>query len=184
MLLREAMTDATLSRYGVVMIDEAHERTLQTDFLLGTLKKVQAQRRGSKRPLKLVVMSATLEADSFSRFFDGAPVVYSQGRKYPVETFYTEAPEDDYLDAAMCAVCQINEEEDEGDVLVFLTGQEEIESLGQLLRRRSRHVPEGKPKLNVVLLFAAMPPEEQMRVFEPSPPGTRKIVLATNIAET
>lgn len=184
MMLREAMTDSHLSRYGVVMIDEAHERTLQTDFLLGTLKKTQEKRQGTKKPLKLVVMSATLEADSFSSFFGGAPIVYSRGRKFPVETFYCEEPEDDYLDAALCAVCQINEVEPEGDVLVFLTGQEEIESLGRLLKARAKHVDNGVPSLNVVLLFAALPSEEQMKVFEPTPVGTRKIVLATNIAET
>jgi ATP-dependent RNA helicase DHX8/PRP22 len=186
------------------MIDEAHERTLQTDFLLGVLKKTQERRRLSKKPLKLVIMSATLEADSFSKFFGGAPVVYSRGRKFPVETFYTEEPEDDYLDAALCAVCQINETEPEGDVLVFLTGQEEIESLGRLLRARAgkqkpglrvnelvtdRKLSETEkersvPALHVALLFAAMPPEEQMRAFEPAPPGARKVVLATNIAET
>jgi ATP-dependent RNA helicase DHX8/PRP22 len=204
MLLREATADANLERYGVVMIDEAHERTLQTDFLLGVLKKTQERRRLSKKPLKLVIMSATLEADSFSKFFGGAPVVYSRGRKFPVETFYTEEPEDDYLDAALCAVCQINETEPEGDVLVFLTGQEEIESLGRLLRARAgkqkpglrvnelvtdRKLSETEkersvPALHVALLFAAMPPEEQMRAFEPAPPGARKVVLATNIAET
>jgi ATP-dependent RNA helicase DHX8/PRP22 len=104
-----------------------------------------------------------------------------------VETFYTEEPEDDYLDAALCAVCQINETEPEGDVLVFLTGQEEIESLGRLLRARAGKQKPGErsvPALHVALLFAAMPPEEQMRAFEPAPPGTRKVVLATNIAET
>jgi ATP-dependent RNA helicase DHX8/PRP22 len=204
MLLREATADANLGKYGVVMIDEAHERTLQTDFLLGVLKKTQERRRLSKKPLKLVIMSATLEADSFSKFFGGAPVVYSRGRKFPVETFYTEEPEDDYLDAALCAVCQINETEPEGDVLVFLTGQEEIESLGRLLRARAgkqkpglrvnelvtdRKLSETEkersvPALHVALLFAAMPPEEQMRAFEPAPPGARKVVLATNIAET
>jgi ATP-dependent RNA helicase DHX8/PRP22 len=187
MLLREATADANLGKYGVVMIDEAHERTLQTDFLLGVLKKTQERRRLSKKPLKLVIMSATLEADSFSKFFGGAPVVYSRGRKFPVETFYTEEPEDDYLDAALCAVCQINETEPEGDVLVFLTGQEEIESLGRLLRARAGKQKPGErsvPALHVALLFAAMPPEEQMRAFEPAPPGARKVVLATNIAET
>jgi ATP-dependent RNA helicase DHX8/PRP22 len=203
MLLREATADANLERYGVVMIDEAHERTLQTDFLLGVLKKTQERRRLSKKPLKLVIMSATLEADSFSKFFGNAPVVYSRGRKFPVETFYTEEPEDDYLDAALCAVCQINESEPEGDVLVFLTGQEEIESLGRLLRARAgARAPENAvneegekettkkrassrvPALHVAPLFAAMPPEEQMRAFEPAPPGARKVVLATNIAET
>ena len=186
MLLRECMVDAELNKYGVVMIDEAHERTLQTDFLLGTIRGVQERRRGTDAPLKIVVMSATLEASSFSSFFHDAPVVYGRGRTFPVETFYVEEPEDDYLDAAMCAVCQINEDEEEGDVLVFLTGQEEIESLGRLLRARSKlaNAASGVRRLHVVLLFAALPPEEQMRVFEPTPPGSRKIVLATNIAET
>ena len=192
MLLREAVIDPMLSKYGVIMIDEAHERTLQTDFLLGTIKGVQKRRRetvedtrGRKLPpLRIMIMSATLEATTFSKFFDGAPVVYSRGRTFPVEMFYTEEPEEDYLDAAMLTVLQVNKEEAPGDILVFLTGQEEIESLGRMLRERASKLPASVPRLNVVLLFAALPPEEQMKVFEPTPPGTRKVVLATNIAET
>ena len=193
MLLREAVGDPLLSKYGVIMIDEAHERTLQTDFLLGTIKGVQRRRRESRGedehgralpPLRVIVMSATLEASSFSKFFDGAPVIYSRGRTFPVEMFYTEEPEEDYLDAAMWTVLQVNEEEAAGDVLVFLTGQEEIESLGRMLREKASELPSNVLKLNVVLLFAALPPEEQMKVFEPTPLGTRKVVLATNIAET
>lgn len=192
MLLRESVIDPLLSKYGVIMIDEAHERTLQTDFLLGTIKGVQKLRRKSVEdargrvlpPLRVIVMSATLEASTFSKFFDGAPVVYSRGRTFPVDMFYTEEPEEDYLDAAMWTVLQINKEEAPGDVLVFLTGQEEIETLGKMLRERASKLPANVPTLNVVLLFAALPPEEQMRVFEQTPTGTRKIVLATNIAET
>ena len=199
MLLREATADANLERYGVVMIDEAHERTLQTDFLLGVLKQTQERRRVSgARPLKLVIMSATLEADSFSKFFGNAPVVYSRGRKFPVETFYTEEPEDDYLDAALCAVCQINESEPEGDVLVFPTGQEEIESLGGCQgalaplapgKRRERGRTKetmlaslGLRQPDVAPLFAAMPPEEQSA--RSSARRARKVVLWMNIAET
>jgi ATP-dependent RNA helicase DHX8/PRP22 len=187
MLLREAVVDPTLAKYGVIMIDEAHERTLQTDFLLGTIKIVQQTRRDSSLnlpPLRVVVMSATLEASSFSKFFDNAPVVYSHGRTFPVDMFYTEEPEEDYVDAAMWTCLQINAEETPGDILVFLTGQEEIEALGKMLKDRAAKLPPNLPKLNVVLLFAALPPEEQMKVFEETPPGTRKVVLATNIAET
>ena len=191
MLLREAVADPFLKKYGVIMIDEAHERTLQTDFLLGTIKGVQRRRREERDrrgqtlpPLRIIVMSATLEASSFSKFFDGAPVVYSRGRTFPVEMYYTEEPEEDYLDAAMLTVLQVNAEEAPGDVLVFLTGQEEIESLGRMLRERAAKLPSDVPRLNVRLLFAALPPEEQMKVFETTPPGTRKVVLATNIAET
>ena len=191
MLLREAVADPFLKKYGVIMIDEAHERTLQTDFLLGTIKGVQRRRRKERDrrgqtlpPLRIIVMSATLEASSFSKFFDGAPVVYSRGRTFPVEMYYTEEPEEDYLDAAMLTVLQVNAEEAPGDVLVFLTGQEEIESLGRMLRERAAKLPSDVPRLNVRLLFAALPPEEQMKVFETTPPGTRKVVLATNIAET
>jgi len=195
MLLREAVVDPLLSKYGVIMIDEAHERTLQTDFLLGTIKGVQQRRRDATRvnkngkvcklsPLRIVVMSATLEATSFSKFFDGAPIVYSYGRTFPVEMYYTEEPEEDYLDAAMCAVMQVNEEEGPGDILVFLTGQEEIESLGRMLREKMSEIAPDAPRLNVVLLFAALSPEDQMKVFEKTPPGTRKVVLSTNIAET
>ena len=111
-------------------------------------------------------------------------MVYSKGRRIPVETFYTEAPEDDYLDAAMCAVCQINEAEDEGTCSCSSPVRRRLSRWGVLLRVAVAARPGGRARSMSCLLFAAMPPEEQMRAFEPTPPGTRKIVLATNIAET
>ena len=173
MLLREALIDSNLRRYAVIVVDEAHERSLNTDVLLGVLKALARRRR----ELKIVVMSATLDAEKFSRFFDGAPAVYVRGRQFPVRILYAAAPEPDYLEATMLAVLQVHKDEPPGAVLAFLTGQEEIESLKRLLEN-------AREKLHVVCVYAALPHEEQMRVFEDPPPHLRKVVLATNIAET
>jgi ATP-dependent RNA helicase DHX8/PRP22 len=186
MLLREALLDARLSRYSVVVIDEAHERTVHTDVLLGLLRRVMDAR---PEGFRLVVMSATLDADAFADFFGGARAVYVQGRQYPVQVLYTPEPEEDYLDAAMLTVLQVHAEEAPGDVLVFLTGQEEIDALSRLLAERAATLPpvrggDAASSLLIAPLYAALPPEQQMTVFEPAPAGVRKVILATNIAET
>ena len=123
MLLREAMTDPLLSKYGIVILDEAHERTLSTDILFGLIKEVMQKRKD----LKIVVMSATLNAERFQEYFEGAPLLDVPGRMYPVEIFYTPEPEKDYLVASIRTVVQIHTIEPEGDILLFLTGEEEIE---------------------------------------------------------
>jgi pre-mRNA-splicing factor ATP-dependent RNA helicase DHX15/PRP43 len=103
MLLREAMSDGTLSRYSCIILDEAHERTLSTDVLMGLIKEIKLKRLD----LKIIVMSATLDAQKFQDYFDGAPLMKVPGRTFPVEIFYTPEPERDYVEAAIRTVVQV-----------------------------------------------------------------------------
>ncbi|GBF92626.1 pre-mRNA-splicing factor ATP-dependent RNA helicase-like [Raphidocelis subcapitata] len=186
MLLREAMSDPLMERYSVIILDEAHERTLATDVLFGLLKEVLL-----KRPdLKLIVMSATLEAEKFQGYFLDAPLMKVPGRLHPVEIFYTQEPERDYLEAAIRTVVQIHLCEPPGDVLLFLTGEEEIEDACRKVTSEVQRMGDKVGPIKVLPLYSTLPPQQQQRIFEPAPPGRdggpagRKIVVSTNIAET
>lgn len=180
MLLREFLTEPDLASYSVIIIDEAHERTLHTDILFGLIKDIARFRPD----LKVLVASATLDTERFSCFFDDAPVFRIPGRRFPVDIFYTKAPEADYLEACVVSVLQIHVTQAPGDVLVFLTGQEEIEACCELLQERCRRLGSKIAELLVLPIYANLPSDMQAKIFNPTPPGARKVVVATNIAET
>jgi len=181
MLLREFLTEPDLKSYSCLIIDEAHERTLHTDILFGLVKDVARFRDD----LKLIISSATLDAEKFSKYFDDASIFMIPGRMFPVDIYYTKAPEADYVDAAIVTVLQIHISQPlDGDILVFLTGQEEIETAAEILAHRSKVLGNKMPELILCPIYANLPSDQQAKIFDETPKHARKVVLATNIAET
>ncbi|CAA7261426.1 unnamed protein product [Cyclocybe aegerita] len=180
MLLREFLTEPDLAGYSALIIDEAHERTLSTDILFALVKDIARFRP----ELRLLISSATMDADKFSEYFDNAPTFYVPGRQFPVDIHYTPQPEANYLHAAIITVFQIHKTQPKGDILVFLTGQEEIEACQESLQETARVLGNKIAELIICPIYANLPSEMQAKIFEPTPEGARKVVIATNIAET
>ncbi|XP_062013028.1 probable pre-mRNA-splicing factor ATP-dependent RNA helicase DEAH9 isoform X2 [Rosa rugosa] len=197
-LLREMMDDPLLTKYSVVMVDEAHERSISTDILLGLLKKIQ-----KRRPeLRLIISSATIQAKSMAAFFQSSskrrrrpegeelgpimePAVLSvEGRGFNVQIHYVEEPVADYLRAAVSTVLLIHDQEPMGDILVFLTGQDDIDAAVQLITEETPNRRKNSSGLMVLPLYSGLPRADQELVFSPTPRGKRKVVISTNIAET
>ena len=179
-LLQELKNDTLLSKYSVIMVDEAHERSLNIDFILGLLKKILEARDD----FKVIISSATINTDIFSEYFNSCPVVHIETSVFPVQVIYDPLPENAQREFLISKIVEIvkrcDDNGNEGDILIFLPGEKDIKDCISLLEL----VTSVKKRLFLVPLYGRLSKEEQEKVFIPTPPGKTKVVVATNIAET
>ncbi|CAN6816732.1 hypothetical protein HID58_056065 [Brassica napus] len=181
-LLRESLSNPMLDDYSVIILDEAHERSLNTDILLGLMKRLVRIRSSN---FKVLITSATLDGEKVSRFFSGCPVLNVPGKLYPVEILYSKERPGSYIESSLKVAIDIHVREPEGDILIFMTGQDDIEKLVSKLEEKVRSLAEGSCMDAIIYpLHGSLPPEMQVRVFSPPPPNCRRFIVATNIAET
>jgi pre-mRNA-splicing factor ATP-dependent RNA helicase DHX38/PRP16 len=178
-LLRESLNSPDIDQYSCIIMDEAHERFLNTDVLMGLLKRVMQRRRD----MKLIVTSATMNAEQFSLFFGNVPIFTIPGRTFPVDIMFAKTPQEDYVDAAAKQVLNIHVGQPEGDILVFMTGQEDIEVTCTVIQERLDQLEDVEP-LTVLPMYSQLPADLQAKIFARGENNARKVVVSTNIAET
>ncbi|XP_012525860.1 probable ATP-dependent RNA helicase DHX35 [Monomorium pharaonis] len=189
-LLRELMSDPLLTSYSVIILDEVHERTLLTDIIMGLLKKIIRKRKS----LRVIVSSATVDAEELRDFFnvnttkdsskDSAVIMSVEGRLYPVDIFFVKEPVANYVNGVVDTALKIHETEESGDILAFLTGLDEVDQAVSLLSEHAKLIKDDKQKLLPLPMYGSLPNAEQLKVFWRAAKDTRKVIVATNIAET
>lgn len=178
-LLRESLRESDLDHYSAVIMDEAHERSLNTDVLFGLLREVISRRHD----LKLIVTSATMNASKFANFFGNVPIFEIPGRTFPVELFFSKNTVEDYVDSAVKQALQVHLQGMDGDILIFMPGQEDIEVTCELVSERLGELDDAPP-LAILPIYSQLPSDLQAKIFQKAPDGVRKCIVATNIAET
>jgi pre-mRNA-splicing factor ATP-dependent RNA helicase DHX38/PRP16 len=169
-LLRETLQERDLDAYSCIIMDEAHERSLNTDVLFGILRKIVARRND----FKLIVTSATLNTAKFADFFGGVPVFKIPGRTFPVDVMFSKTPQEDYVEAAVKQALQIHLGQAPGDVLIFMTGAEDIEATGYYIQERLAAVGDDAPPLEVLPIYSLLSADLQAKIFLPTPDNRRK----------